>query len=265
VVITGGGTGVGAGLAYEANNRGAKVIIAAPDPATGTVNTITAAGGEAVWFAADVSEYADMRSLAEFVVSRFGKVNMLVNNAVGSGSGGRLYEADPGKVKRQFEINILGVFNGIHAFYPYLKAAADRGEFAHVLNVGSEHSFGVPPFVPPLSTYTVSKYTSLGFADTARRDFDGTGVGVSVLAPSYVLTEGLRQVLIDGPEEFRDSAQGRYQTTDEVARKAFDGVARGQYIIATNPQVSAEFARHYSHERIQAFEEAPGDSQAGTL
>jgi NAD(P)-dependent dehydrogenase (short-subunit alcohol dehydrogenase family) len=256
VVVTGGGTGVGAGLAREAHRRGARVVIAAPDPATETVEAITAAGGQAVWIRADVSQYADMQALATSVTDRFGAVNMVINNAVGSGGFGRLQEADPEQVKRSFEINILGVFNGIHAFYSHLKAAADRGEFAHVLNVGSEHSFGVPPFVPPLSAYTVSKYTSLGFTDAARRDFQGSGVGVSILAPSYVLTEGLQRVLVDGPEEFKQSAQGRYQTTEEVARRAFDGVLRGQHIIATNPKVSGEFAQWYSRERLQAFDEA---------
>lgn len=254
VVVTGGGTGVGQGLAYEASRRGARVVIASPRPADETVSHILDGGGQARWIECDVSSYDQVSALAEAVVSNFGGANMIVNNAAGSHSGARIFESDPEKVRHQFEINTLGVFNGIHAFFPHLKAAAERGELAHVLNVGSEHSFGVPPKVPPMSNYTVSKYTTLGFTDASRRDFEGTGVGVSLLAPSWVLTEGLADIMINGPEEIRRSAEGKHQTTEEVARLAFDGVADGKHIIATNP-ASAEFVRTFSQERIAAFDE----------
>jgi NAD(P)-dependent dehydrogenase (short-subunit alcohol dehydrogenase family) len=71
-------------------------------------------------------------------------------------------------------VNVTGVFNGIRAFATDLKAQAAAGRPAHILNVGSEHSLGVPPHVMPISTYTVSKYATLAFTDTARRDFAGT-------------------------------------------------------------------------------------------
>lgn len=254
VVITGGGTGVGQGLAYEASRRGARIVVASPDPADETVDEITDAGGDARWISCDVSSYEQVRALAAAVAKDFGGANVIVNNAAGSHSGGRLFECDPELVRRQFEINALGVFNGIHAFVPLLKEAAARGELAHVLNVGSEHSFGVPPTVPPISNYTVTKYTTLGFTDTCRRDFEGTGIGVSLLAPSWVLTALLKDLLRDGPEEIRVAARDKHQTPEEVARLAFDGVLQGRHIIATNP-ASTDFVRTFSLERIAAFEE----------
>jgi NAD(P)-dependent dehydrogenase (short-subunit alcohol dehydrogenase family) len=254
VVVTGGGTGVGQGLAFEASRRGARVVIAAPDPADETLARIEKSGGQAIWVQSDVSSHAQMNALAREVVSHFGGVNLLINNAILSASGGRLQDCDPDMVKRQYEVNILGVFNGIHAFFPHLKASADRGALAHVLNVGSEHSFGIPPYVPPISSYTVTKYTSLGFTDTCRRDFEGTGIGVSLLAPSWVLTDGLRRLLGQLPDEMRTEIEAHYQTTEEVARAAFDGIAEGRHIIATNA-VSTAFIRDFTLERLSAFEQ----------
>jgi NAD(P)-dependent dehydrogenase (short-subunit alcohol dehydrogenase family) len=251
VVITGAGKGVGQGLAYEAARRGAKVVVASPHEATETLETITALGGEAAWFEADVSDYSSISRIPDLVIDRFGAINVLVNNAAGAGSAGGLQDADPETVRRQFEINILGVFNGIHAFFPSLKAAADRGELAHVLNVGSEHSLGVPPYVPAVSTYTVSKYTTRAFTDVARRDFQGTGVGVSLVAPGWVLTDAVRGLLeLETP--MKDSIRGRGQETEFVAAEAFDGMLSGRHLIPTNP-ASREFAIAQATELIDSF------------
>lgn len=253
VVVTGGGTGLGKGIGIEAARRGAHVVIASPSPADEAVSQISAFGRQAVWIRTDVSSYDEMQQLAAEVDGRFGAVNVVVNNAVHAAGFGRLQDSEPEAVKRVFEVNILGVFNGIRAFFPYLKAAADRGDVAHFLNIGSEHSFGIPPFVPALSPYTVSKYTTLAFTDAARRDFVGTGVGVSVLATSYVMTEQLAAMLDQIPQKQREHIEATYETPEEIACSALDGIAQGKHIIATNP-ASADFVRQFSTERMEAFQ-----------
>jgi NAD(P)-dependent dehydrogenase (short-subunit alcohol dehydrogenase family) len=255
VVITGAGKGVGQGLAYEAARRGAKVVVASPHEATETLETIQGLGGEAAWFETDVRDYESISRIPQLAIDRFGAVNVLVNNAAGSGSLGGLQDVDPATVRSQFEINILGVFNGIHAFFPALKAAADRGELAHVINVGSEHSLGVPPHVPPVSTYTVSKYTTRAFTDVARRDFAGTGVGVSLVAPGWVLTDSVRRH-VDNETPMSASVRGRGQSTQLVAAEAFDGMLEGRHITPTNP-ASREFAQAQAQELIHSFDRLP--------
>jgi NAD(P)-dependent dehydrogenase (short-subunit alcohol dehydrogenase family) len=255
VVVTGGGTGVGQGLAYEAVRRGAKVVVASPEEASETLETIAGLGGEGAWFEADVRDYESMSRVPQLAIDRFGAVNVLVNNAVGAGSIGGLQDVDPSTVRTQFEINILGVFNSIHAFFPALKAAADRGELAHVINVGSEHSLGVPPYVPAVSTYTVSKYATRAFTDVARRDFAGTGVGVSLVAPGWVLTDAVR-MLLDMDIPMSESVRGRGQELQLVAAEAFDGMVEGRHLTPTNP-VSREFAQAQAEELIHSFDRLP--------
>ena len=254
VVITGGGTGVGRGLALEAAHRGAKVLIASISDAGDAVREVRAAGGVAEWFDVDVADYAAMQDLAKHARSTFGEVNVLVNNAIAGGGNGSLLEADPDKVRRVFEVNITGVFNGIRAFAEDLKASAAAGRPAYVLNVGSEHSLGVPPHVPAASAYTVSKYASLALTDVSRRDFAGTGVDVSLLAPGWVLTE-LVQKFVDQSADFAASVLPYAQTPREVARAAFDGLLQRRYIIVTNPQ-SVPFAREHAESILAELSRA---------
>jgi len=254
VVITGGGTGVGRGLALEAAHRGAKVLIASISDAGDAVREVRAAGGVAEWFDVDVADYAAMQDLAKHARSTFGEVNVLVNNAIAGGGNGSLLEADPDQVRRVFEVNITGVFNGIRAFAEDLKASAAAGRPAYVLNVGSEHSLGVPPHVPAASPYTVSKYASLALTDVSRRDFAGTGVDVSLLAPGWVLTE-LVQKFVDQSADFAASVLPYAQTPREVARAAFDGLLQRRYIIVTNPQ-SVPFAREHAESMLAELSRA---------
>ncbi|WP_454752840.1 SDR family NAD(P)-dependent oxidoreductase [Cupriavidus necator] len=262
VVVTGGGIGLGRALALEAARRGARVVIADPNDASETVEIITAAGGQASWVACDVSDYPSMADLAAHVRDKFGGVNVLVNNA-GSGAepGATLETSNPEMAAHLFRVNVLGVFNGIRAFFSDLKAAAAKGGPAFILNVGSEHSFGVPPHVMPISAYTVSKYATLGFTDVARRDLAGSGVGVTMLAPGWVLTE-LVQSLIAADAGLRAAIEPYAQRGEYVARAAFDGMLAGHYIVATNP-ASREFAMQHARDVMAEVQRLPLTAKGG--
>jgi NAD(P)-dependent dehydrogenase (short-subunit alcohol dehydrogenase family) len=242
-VVTGGRIGLGRALALEAARRGATVVIASQSDAGGTVAEIQATGARAEWIRTDVSDYASVAALAHHVRTAYGGTNILVNNAAAGGDPGRLDTTDPAAARRLFEVNITGVFNGIRAFAADLKAQAAAGAPAHILNVGSEHSLGVPPHVAPLSAYTVSKYATLAFTDTARRDFAGTGVNVSLLAPGWVLTERVAELTGASPQA-AGAILPYAQDSAEVAELGIDGLLRNRYIIATNPASRAFAVEH---------------------
>jgi NAD(P)-dependent dehydrogenase (short-subunit alcohol dehydrogenase family) len=251
VAVTGGGTGVGMALSLEAVRRGAKVALLTPVDATGAVAQVEAAGGEAQWFDCDIADYEQVTAAVRDVVDLWGGVDVLVNNAAGSSAPGFLQDTDPATVRRQFEINVLGTYHCLRAFYEPLRASAAAGRFAHVLNVGSEHSLGVPPHVPPMSTYTVSKYTSLAYTDVVRRDFASARVGVTLVAPSWVLTD----VVLRAAERFEAvarSVEGRGQTPEEVAQLTWDGVLRRDHLLITN-DVSRPFAEQHALELLDTI------------
>jgi NAD(P)-dependent dehydrogenase (short-subunit alcohol dehydrogenase family) len=230
-------------------------VIASPSDASSTVAEIQATGAIAEWARVDVADYAALEALADHVRTSYGRTSILVNNAAVGGESGGLDTADPATARRLFEVNVTGVFNGIRAFAADLKAEAAAGRPAHILNVGSEHSLGVPPHVMSLSTYTVSKYTTLGFTDTARRDFADTGVNVSLLAPGWILTERVAELTGQSPGA-ADAILPLAQDSGAVAQAGFDGLLSKHFIIATNP-ASRTFAIEHARAIVDEVTRLP--------
>jgi NAD(P)-dependent dehydrogenase (short-subunit alcohol dehydrogenase family) len=254
VVVTGGATGIGRALAIQAAARGAIVVIGDVQDAQSTVAAIAAAGGRAEWRHCDMTVYPDAAGLAAYAADRFGGINILCNNA-GRGVPGALQATDPGAARQVIELNVLGLFHGIHAFTPHLQAAASAGRPAFILNTGSEHSLGVPPHVSPMSVYTASKFAALGLTETAARDLAPLGIKVSLLAPGWVRTERV-STMISASAEAAARIEPYAQEPADVAAKAFDGLAAGHLIIATNP-ASREFAMAHARQLMAEIQRLP--------
>jgi NAD(P)-dependent dehydrogenase (short-subunit alcohol dehydrogenase family) len=244
-VVTGGGQGVGLGLAIEAARRGSRVVIASIEDASAAVEHLRAAGAEADWFQVDVSNRERVQELAAFTREKYGPVNVLINNAAGGDSAGSLIDNDPDGVQRALSVNVLGYVWTIQAFADDLRSNAANGAPAYILNVGSEHSLGVPPHVMPLSAYTVTKQAALAVTEVVRRDLAGTGIKVALVAPGWVLTERVSSI-ISASEEFAAVVTPYAQETSEVARIAFEDLLSGRELIVTNPQ-SVPFAKERAH------------------
>lgn len=254
VVVTGGATGIGRALAIEAAARGAAVLIGDVQDAQPTVDAITTAGGRADWRPCDMTVYTDVAALAAHAIERFGGVNVLCNNA-GRGVPGALHATDPAVARQVLDLNVLGLFHGIHAFTPHLHASAAAGRPAFILNTGSEHSLGVPPHVGPMSVYTASKFAALGLTETAARDLAPLGIKVSLLTPGWVRTERVA-ALIGASAEAAARIEPYAQGSTEVAVKAFDGLAAGHLIIATNP-ASRDFAMAHARQLMAEIQRLP--------
>ena len=258
VVVTGGAAGIGRALALEAAARGAAVIIGDVQDAQPTVDAIAAAGGRAEWRPCDMTQYPDVAALAAHTVERFGGINVLCNNA-GRGVQGPLHATDPSLARQVLDLNVLGLFHGIHAFTPHLQMAAAAGRPAFILNTGSEHSLGVPPHVGPMSIYTASKFAALGLTETAARDLAPLGIKVSLLTPGWVRTERVT-ALIGASAEAAARIEPYAQDSAEVAAMAFDGLAAGHLIIATNP-ASREFAMAHARQLMAEVQRLPQQAE----
>jgi NAD(P)-dependent dehydrogenase (short-subunit alcohol dehydrogenase family) len=244
-VITGGAGGLGRALAREAGTRGSRVLIGDTADAGEVVQNLRDEGVTVDSFHVDVTDYSQVSRFAEYARSTFGEVNVVINCVVrGEGTRGPLEEADPEGVRSSFEVNITGYFNAIHAFTKDLRAAAAAGRPAYVLNVGSEHTFGPPPHGIQISAYTVTKSTMLAYTNVLRRDFAGSGIGVTMLAPSWILTPQVQR-LIDESDEFAAAVAPYVQLPAFVAWAGFEGMLRNDYIVYTNPR-AVGFAIQYT-------------------
>ena len=261
VVVTGGARGVGLALAREAVRRGAKVTIADIEDPKAAVDELREMGGEVEGIVADVENVEDVQRLATEVIDRFGEVNLICNNAAFAVAG-MVQDTTPEDARRTMTANIAAPFTMIHTFAPHLRDAAAAGRPAHVLNVGSEHSLGVPPYVAPFSAYTTSKFGILGLTLVAQRDLESWGINVALLAPGWVLTENVR-AFCESDEEVAKAILPYAQESSVVAEKAFDGLLRGTRVIATNPHSRAFAMEHLRSMMIDVQElpvvDAPGE------
>lgn len=250
-VVTGGRVGVGKALAREAARRGSTVIIASRSDASSTVEELRAEGATVDWKLTDVRAPDSWLALRDFVVDTYGRVNVLVNNAAGGGGDGTLESSSWEAIEEVIATNILGYVLGVRTFGDDLRASAAAGAPAYILNVGSEHSLGVPPHVMTLSPYTVSKQAGLAITEVTRRDFADTGVRVALTAPGWVLTENIKNY-IEHSEEFASAVVPFAQETELVARRSFDGLFAGRDVIVTNPK-SVPFARERAQRLLDDY------------
>ncbi len=109
-IITGGGRGIGRGIARRFAAEGAAVVLAQRDQESGgrTVRDIEEAGGRAVFVRADVSDRADVKDMIRTCDDRFGRLDILVNNAGVSGLSGSVLDISFEEWQRFINVNLTG-------------------------------------------------------------------------------------------------------------------------------------------------------------
>jgi NAD(P)-dependent dehydrogenase (short-subunit alcohol dehydrogenase family) len=171
-VITGAGSGLGAGLARHASGSGMTVVLADIDgaAAASVANELRAAGGSAVDVVCDVRDPDAMQDLAERVYRDVGAVRLLVNNA-GVEQFGYLWDTPVANWRRTIDINVSGVFYGVRAFLPKMMATDER---AWVWNIAS---VGAVVAIPLQAAYIVSKHAVLALTECLYLEVESTGHG----------------------------------------------------------------------------------------
>lgn len=181
--ITGGDSGIGLGIARAFVNAGMKVIITYRS--TGHRDDALAALGAANRvhaMALDITDRPAVKAAAAEASRVFGNVHVLINNA-GVGPIIPLSCATPEDWDWCMNTNVNGVFNGIHAFLPHMKA---HGEGAQI--VATSSMLGGLVVGPFWGVYSTSKFAVVGMMEALRSELANTNIGVSVFCPAGVKT-----------------------------------------------------------------------------
>lgn len=159
-VVTGAGSGIGAGLARRAGALGMTVVVTDINEAAAaeTVAAIVAAGGRAEAEKVDVSIPEELDRLAELVFARHGEVRLLINNA-GIETVGYTWEVPTARWEAALNINLHGVIHGVRAFVPRMIAS---GKEAWIGNLSSVGAFGQ---MPAQTAYIVTKHAVQAFSE----------------------------------------------------------------------------------------------------
>jgi short-subunit dehydrogenase len=183
VIVTGASAGIGRCLALQLADRGAKVVLAArrADRLEQIAAECVERGGEALSIPMDVSDEAQCKALVERTIARFGKLDMLINNA-GLAASARLDEfPDLHLFKHTMDINFYGAVYCSYYALPHLKQS--KGRIVAISSLGGKAA------IPYNTPYISSKYAMHGFFDSLRMELQQDGVSISLICPYWVVSE----------------------------------------------------------------------------
>jgi 3-oxoacyl-[acyl-carrier protein] reductase len=226
-VVTGGSRGIGRAAALELAAQGAAVLVnyqRSAAAAEEVVGRITAGGGDAIVFQADVADEAQVRAMVEAALERWGRLDVLVNNA-GVTDDAPLMRLKPEQWRRVIEIDLTSVFLCSRAALPAMR----RQRYGRIVSVGS--LAGLAGNVGQ-TNYAAAKAGLIGFTRALAREVAADGITANVVAPGYIDTE-MVDTVPDAIKEWalKVIAVGRFGTAEEVAHAiAFLASPRSSYI-----------------------------------
>jgi 3-oxoacyl-[acyl-carrier protein] reductase len=183
VLITGGGRGIGAETARQFAAEGATVVVCDRDvdAAEQVVARIREGGGQADAHAMDVTDRAGVDAVVAQVLSRHGRVDVLVNNA-GITMDATLVKMTAEQFDRVIDVNLKGVFNVTQAIVPAM-VAAGKGAIVNASSVVGLHgNFGQ-------TNYAATKAGVIAMTKTWSRELARKGITVNAVAPGFIQTE----------------------------------------------------------------------------
>ena len=219
IIVTGSGGGIGESIAKRLAQEGAKVLVNDIQTAQGerVVAQIKAAGGQASFFAADVTRSEDMKNLVAAAVQRHGKLDAMVNNAGWTHRNQPALETTEADFDRVYAINVKSIYLATLHGVPAMRLN-QGGSFINIASTA-----GVRPR-PGLSWYNGSKGAVITTSKSLAAEFGPENIRVNCINPVFNPTTGLGTSFAGGEltderlAKFRATIPlGRFSTGDDVA------------------------------------------------
>lgn len=220
-IVTGAGRGIGRAIAIAYAREGAKVVVASRTGSTveSVVAEIEALGGEALGITVDVGEREHVERMVAATVERFGRLDVLVNNAQGFGTQARP-EGSPGYIPLEsfseeawdftFQTGLKASLYAMQAAFPHLR---ERG--GKIINFGSGNGIGA---VKGTAAYNATKEAVRALSRTAAAEWGKHGICVNVIIPT---------MLTDAAEAFFEARPGiREKLVEAIPMRRFGDVER---------------------------------------
>lgn len=243
-IVTGGGQGLGRAFCNAFGERGVPVIVADIDEAKAesVAAEITAAGGEAVPFAADVADEASVEAMAQTAVDAYGGISVLVNNAaIFSTLAMRGFEQIPlEEWRRVLDVNVTGTFLCSRAVAPAMTSAG----YGKIVNISSATVWtGRPGYLH----YVTSKAALIGLTRSLASELGPHGIRVNAITPGSTQTEVERATITaaDRQKMANATALRRIQTpADLIGTVLFLASAASDFVTGQTVNVDGGFAFH---------------------
>tara|TARA_Y100001970_G_scaffold73191_1_gene92826 strand:- start:3499 stop:4251 length:753 start_codon:yes stop_codon:yes gene_type:complete len=210
VIITGAARGLGQKYAIEFAKIGAKIVFADINSCSDTENKIKELTDNFLNLSLDVTNYESCKSLVSSAKEKFGRVDVLVNNAAlyGALKSSRFEDIDENQWDRAMNVNVKGMWNCCRAVAPIMR----EQKSGSIINIASLAALYGMPYA---ADYATSKAAVLGLTKVIARELGKDNIRVNAVAPSMVRT--------DSAEEF----------LGEKAERGFEVISKGQILQKT--------------------------------
>lgn len=237
VVITGGTSGIGKALAEKFGNEGSKILITGrKEPELeSAVRELRARGIDIEGFRADVSVEEDNRRMAEEAIRRFGKIDVLINNA-GISMRALFSEVDLEVVKTVMNINFYGVLYATKYCLPEI--TKNKGSIVGISSIAGFRG------LPGRTGYSASKFALNGFLEVLRTELLKTGVHVLTACPGFTASNIRKRSLTKTGAQQGESPrqEEKMMTAEECADHIYNAtVKRKRTLILTTQGKLAVF------------------------
>ena len=206
VIITGGSSGIGKGCAQEFVKAGSQVVICCNNEAegaavvTGLQDDVRDHSGAASFVYCDVRKIDEIRNLIETTLSRYGRIDCLINNAGWHPPHKPIDEFSVEEFRDLLDLNLVSIFAACKFALPYLRQA--RGNIINmaslVASIGQYHA----------TTYVATKGAVTGFSKALAVDEAPHGVRVNSVSPGNIYTPLWQEAIDAAPDPLRYRAEG---------------------------------------------------------
>jgi len=212
-IVTGGSRGIGRGIALELAKRGATVVVnynSNADAANEVVETIKAAGGQAMAFKADVGDEEGANALIKAATDAYGKLDILVNNA-GTTRDGLIMMMKAEDFDTVIQTNLRSTWLCSKAPVKTMM----RKRYGRIINISSISGIAGNG---GQTNYSASKAGIIGFTKALAREVASRNVTVNAVAPGFVLTDLTKDLPAEMTSKLNDNIPlGRWGSIEDVA------------------------------------------------
>jgi 3-oxoacyl-[acyl-carrier protein] reductase len=209
-IVTGASRGIGRAIALQLAQVGAKVAVNYANSggaADELVTQITSSGGEAIAVQADVSKADQIDALVSTVMEKWGRIDVLVNNA-GITRDTLLLRMKPEDWQAVIDTNLTGVFLCTRAVSKIM-LKQKSGRMINIASVAGQMGN------PGQANYSAAKAGVIGFTKTVAKELSSRGITVNAVAPGFIATDMTNDLKAEGILQF--IPLGRYGQPEEVA------------------------------------------------